>query len=61
MTKSKGLGDTIEKFTTTTGIKSLTQILTKSGMFGKKYEGKTTDCGCGKRKEELNKKFPYKK
>ena len=54
--KSKGLGDTIEKFTTTTGIKSFTQVLARNGVFGKKK-----DCGCNKRKEELNKKFPYKK
>ena len=56
MTKSKGLGDTIEKFTTATGIKSFTQILARYGVFGKKK-----DCGCNKRKEELNRKFPYKK
>ena len=43
--KSKGLGDSIEKITKVTGIKSL----------GKK------DCGCNKRKEKLNKMFPYKK
>ena len=54
--KSKGLGDSIEKFTTTTGIKSFTQFLGRNGVFGKKK-----DCGCNKRKEELNKKFPYKK
>ena len=56
MEKSKGLGDTIEKFTTATGIKSFTQILARNGVFGKKK-----DCGCNKRKEELNRKFPYKK
>ena len=56
MTKSKGLGDSIEKFTTTTGIKSFTQVLARNGVFGKKK-----DCGCNKRKEALNKKFPYKK
>ena len=51
--KSKGLGDTIEKITKITGIKTLTQL-------GVKYIGKK-DCGCNKRKETLNKKFPYKK
>ena len=56
MEKSKGLGDSIEKFTKTTGIKSLTQVLTRNGMLGKKK-----DCGCNKRKEDLNKAFPYKK
>ena len=54
--KSKGLGDSIEKFTTTTGIKSFAQVLTKNGIFGKKK-----DCGCNKRKKALNKAFPYKK
>mgnify|MGYP003646653296 CR=1 FL=1 len=54
--KSKGLGDTIEKFTTTTGIKSFAQVLARNGVFGKKK-----DCGCDKRKETLNNKFPYKK
>jgi len=56
MTKSKGLGDTIEKFTIATGIKSFTDILAEKGAFGPKK-----DCGCNKRKEKLNKVFPYKK
>ena len=51
--KSKGLGDTIEKITTFTGLKALTQMLEDKGVID--------DCGCDKRKEELNKKFPYKK
>tara|TARA_Y100001938_G_scaffold22300_1_gene28753 strand:- start:10312 stop:10479 length:168 start_codon:yes stop_codon:yes gene_type:complete len=51
--KSKGLGDTIEKFTKATGIHSLAQL-------GAKVVGKK-DCGCNKRKEALNKAFPYKK
>ena len=51
--KSKGLGDSIEKFTKATGINSLVQMGNK--MVGKK------GCGCGKRKDTLNKKFPYKK
>jgi len=50
--KSRGLGDTIHKFTTKTGIKSLAQ-------FGARAIGKK-DCGCNKRKEVLNKAFPYK-
>ena len=53
MAQSKGLGDTIEKITTATGIKSLTQLAMEAA--GKK------DCGCNKRKEKLNKMFPYKK
>ena len=44
--KSKGLGDTIEKFTTATGIKKLAD----------KIPG---GCGCDKRKDWLNKNFPY--
>ena len=48
--KSRGLGDTIEKITKATGIKKIVEKVT-----GKE------DCGCGKRKEALNKKFPYKK
>ena len=45
--KSKGLGDTIEKITTATGIKAIAD----------KIPG---GCGCGKRKEKLNNMFPYK-
>ena len=51
--KSKGLGDSIAKFTKVTGIKTLFEL-------GGRYTGKK-DCGCNKRKEALNKKFPYKK
>ena len=50
--KSKGLGDTIEKITKATGIKKVDNKVNK--ITGK-------DCGCNKRKEALNKKFPYKK
>ena len=50
--KSKGLGDTVEKVTKATGLKKATDfIFDKLGM----------DCGCDKRKEKLNKLFPYKK
>jgi len=48
--RSRGLGDTIEMFTKVTGIKKVVEKIT-----GEK------DCGCKKRKEALNKKFPYKK
>ena len=47
--RSQGLGDTIEKITKATGIKKIVE----------KVAGK--DCGCNKRKETLNKAFPYKK
>ena len=50
--KSKGLGDTIQKFTKFTGIKKVVDTVAKA-------TGK--DCGCNKRKEALNKAFPYKK
>jgi hypothetical protein len=50
MKKSKGFGDTIEKITKATGIKKVVDKIT-----GNK------DCGCGKRKDKLNKMFPYKK
>jgi hypothetical protein len=46
--ESKGLGDSIEKFTKATGIKKLAD----------KIPG---GCGCNKRKEKLNEIFPYKK
>lgn len=48
--KSKGLGDSIEKITTATGIKKVVDKIA-----GEK------DCGCGKRKNKLNKMFPYDK
>jgi len=49
--KSKGLGDTIEKITKVTGIKKAIETVSKA--VGK-------DCGCGKRKQFLNNRFPYK-
>tara|TARA_R110002072_G_scaffold3850_5_gene27544 strand:- start:1967 stop:2113 length:147 start_codon:yes stop_codon:yes gene_type:complete len=45
--KSKGLGDSVEKFTKSTGIKKLVDKL-------------PGDCGCKKRQSALNKIFPYK-
>ena len=50
--KSKGLGDTINKFTTATGIKKAVNAVAKA-------TGK--DCGCNKRQDTLNRVFPYKK
>jgi len=46
--KDQGFGDTLERFTKATGIKKIVEKTTK-------------DCGCNKRKEKLNKLFPYKK
>lgn len=43
--KSKGFGDTIEKFTKATGIKKAVDTI--SEITGK-------DCGCSERKESLN-------
>jgi BRCT domain type II-containing protein len=48
-TKSKGLGDTIEKITTATGIKAVVKAVVGE------------DCGCDERKEKLNKMFPYRR
>lgn len=50
--ESKGLGDTVEKFTKATGIKAVVEKVAKA-------TGK--DCGCGKRKDTLNRVFPYNK
>ena len=47
MEQSKGLGDSIEKVTKATGLKKLVKMVTK-------------DCGCEKRRDKLNEKFPYK-
>lgn len=49
--ESKGLGDTIEKITTVTGIKKVVEKIAEA-------TGK--DCGCDDKKEMLNKAFPYK-
>ena len=49
--KSKGLGDSIKKFTKATRIDSLVKL--SSSLMGIK------DCGCNKRKAWLNKQFPY--
>ena len=50
--KSKGLGDSIEKITKTTGLKSFVDKVNR--ILGK-------DCGCKERKKKLNQMFPYKK
>ena len=47
--KSEGLGDTIEKITEATGIKSAVKWLAGD------------DCGCEERKNKLNNLFRYKK
>ena len=49
---SRGLGDSIEKFTKKTGIKTMTEKIS---------EGLNIPCGCEGRRDALNKIFPYKK
>lgn len=49
--KSKGLGDSVDKITTVTGIKKVVDTVSKA-------TGK--ECGCAKRKDTLNRMFPYK-
>jgi len=51
MSKSKGLGDSIEKVTKVTGIKSVVDRVA---------EGLNIPCGFSARKDKLNKMFPYK-
>lgn len=46
---SKGLGDTVEKIATITGIKKVVEVIAN---------GK--DCGCKGRKDTLNRLVPYK-
>lgn len=50
--KSNGLGDTLEKITTATGVKKVVEKVSQA--VGK-------DCGCKQRKDALNRMFPYKK
>ena len=48
--EDKGLGDTVERITTKTGIKkAVDYIADKTGK----------DCGCNQRKEILNRRFKY--
>ena len=50
MSKSKGLGDSIERITKATGIKKVVDKISEvTGI----------DCKCSERKEALNKMFPY--
>ncbi len=50
--KSRGLGDSVEKLTKATGIKKVVDTVSKA-------TGKP--CGCGERRDALNRMFPYKK
>jgi len=49
--KSRGLGDSIAKFTKATGIKRVVD---------KVSSGLNIPCGCGARQDALNKIVPYK-
>lgn len=48
MKKSRGLGDSIEKFTRATGIKKVVDKVSNG------------DCNCDKRRDTLNRIIPYK-
>ena len=48
--KSKGLGDTVQKIASATGVKKVVDAVAKA-------TGK--DCGCNGRKKTLNRLFPY--
>ena len=50
--ESKGLGDTVQKLTEATGIKTIVD---------KVSQGLNVPCGCQQRKEKLNELFPYNK
>ena len=50
--KSRGFGDTVEKFTKATGIKKVVDTVAKATNSG---------CGCNNRKDALNRAFPYNK
>lgn len=50
--ESRGLGDSIAKFTSKTGIKSVVD---------KVSDGLNIPCGCKARQRKLNEMFPYKK
>jgi hypothetical protein len=49
----RGLGDTIAMITKSTGVSRLARAVAKATG--------NEDCGCEKRQESLNKKFPYKR
>lgn len=48
---SKGLGDTIDKITTATGIKSVVKAVASAAG--------VDDCGCEARRKALNEAVPY--
>ncbi len=50
--KSRGLGDDIKKITSATRLDKLAERIA---------DLTSSDCGCNRRQEKLNKMFPYKK
>jgi hypothetical protein len=50
--KSKGFGDTVEKVAKAVGADKVAKVY-------EKVTGKS--CGCSKRKDSLNRNFPYNK
>ena len=50
--RSRGFGDSIEKFTKASGIKSIVNNVSK---------GLNIPCGCSGRRDALNKMFPSRK
>ncbi len=50
--KSRGLGDSIHKFTKATGVKTIVDKVSK---------GLNIPCGCRERRDALNNLVPYKK
>ncbi len=50
--ESRGLGDSIAKFTEKTGIKTIVDRVS---------DGLNLPCGCNNRQEWFNEKFPYTK
>ncbi len=50
--KSRGLGDDIKKITSATRLDKLAERIS---------DLTSSDCGCKRRQEKLNKLFPYKK
>jgi len=51
-TTSRLMGDAVEKVTKATGVKYVVDRVSKA-------TGK--DCGCGRRKDSLNRQFPFGK
>ena len=50
--ESRGLGDSIAKFTERTGVKTIVDRVS---------DGLNLPCGCNNRQEWFNEKFPYRK